>query len=189
MASVVKLECFTSAEDQTRAAIYTRDDLDMAYADGMTAGRAERQNEELQALYSGLERMVVALGAEDARRATLRDEAVQALAPILTAILDATTPAANSRRMEEALQQELQSLAGRAGPLRCRISCSPALKDMVERHLRQLGMDGVELEIREQECISLALEGGRIELSATRLAEDIRRLIDEINGDDEKWTH
>lgn len=189
MASVIKLECFTAAEDQTRAAIYTRDDLDMAYADGMTAGRSERGNEELQALHSGLERMVAALGAEDARRAALRNEAVQALAPILSAILDATVPAASSRRMEEALQHELQSLARRARPLRCRICCSPTLKEMVERHLQQLGLDGVELELREQECISLELEGGRIELSATQLAEDIRRLIAEINGDDEKWTH
>lgn len=188
--AVIKLESFTASLPGKRGgAGFTRDDLDLAYADGLADGRSQRQDEDVQSLRSGLERLAEALAADEARRAALREEAVQALAPVLSAILDMLVPSAQSRRMEEALLAELRRLAGLTAPLRCRIACNPGLRGMVERCLQEAGLDQVELEGCDSDRISLSLEGGRIEFSPDRVAQDIRALVAEITESEETWTH
>lgn len=190
MPATIKLESFALAlAGKHDGTAYTRDDLDIAYADGLADGHAQRQDKELQSLHSGLERLAEALVLDDKRRAELREEAVLALAPILTAILDVLAPSASSRRMEEALLAELRRLASLAAPVRCRIACDPALRDMIERCLKAAGLDQIQLDNGENDLIRLSLEGGRIEFSPDRVAQDIRSLIAEITESDEKWTH
>ena len=84
-------------------------------------------------LNAGLDRLARALADDEARRADLRREAVEALAPILTQILDCLAPAAQSRRLEEALTEELLRLSRAAPPLRASIACGPSLRAMSPR--------------------------------------------------------
>lgn len=188
--ALIKLESFTAALPGKRhERSYTRDDLDLAYADGLAEGRAQRREEELHSLHCSLERMAVALAEDDARRAELRDEAVAALAPVLSEILDSLAPSARSRKLEQALLDELRRLSSMSAPLRCRITCPPGLHDMVQRCLRETGLDTITPEQGDGNRINLSLEGGRIEFQPERMAQDIRALIAEITEREEKWTH
>ena len=102
-----KLESFSAAVAAQGAALtFSREALDQAFADGLAEGMARQQDEQARTLNAGLERLARALTDEDARRAELRCEAVAALAPILSQILDCLVPAADSRRLEAALTEE-----------------------------------------------------------------------------------
>jgi hypothetical protein len=193
--AVFKLESFSAAVAAQGAALtFSREALDQAFADGLAEGMARQGDEQARTLNAGLDRLARALADDEARRVDLRREAVEALAPILTQILDCLAPAAQSRRLEEALTEELLRLSRAAPPLRASIACGPSLRAMVDRCLADCGLGGIEVTATESDRISLSLQGGRIELEPARLAADIRALLTEINeakpeGDETSWTH
>lgn len=187
--AVFKLESFTAATQDAQQA-FAREALDQAFADGLAEGMARQQDEQARTLNAGLERLTRALADDEARRAELRREAVAALAPILAKILDCLAPAAESRRLEAALTEELLRLSRTAPPLRASIACGPSLRAMVDRCLAERGLEGIEVTAADSDRISLSLQGGRIELDPARVLDDIRALIAEINGNEtSSWTH
>lgn len=200
-----KLESFSAAlAAQGPQPTFTQDALDQAYADGLAHGIARQADEQARTLNAGLDHLARALADDETRRDALRHEAVGALVPILAQILDCLAPAAQSRRLEAALTQELLRLSRSAPPLRASIACGPSLRAMVDRCLADCGLDGIDVTETDAERISLSLGGGRIDLDPARVADDIRALIGEINGsnpdgttpdgpklegDDTSWTH
>ena len=188
--AVFKLESFTAAAAQGAQQVFAREALDQAFADGLAEGMARQQDEQARTLNAGLERLTRALADDEARRAELRREAVDALTPILAQILDCLAPAAESRRLESALTEELLRLSRIAPPLRASIACGPSLRAMVDRCLADCGLEGIEVTAADSDRISLSLRGGRIELDPARVLDDIRALIAEINGNEtSSWTH
>ncbi|TBN42698.1 hypothetical protein EYE42_04575 [Paracoccus subflavus] len=188
--AVLKLESFsTLSASQDAQPTFSREALDQAYADGLTDGLARQQDEQIRTLNAGLDRLVRALDDDEARLAGLRRDVIDALAPILIQILDCLAPAAESRRLEAALTEELLRLSRMAKPLRARIACGPALRAMVERCLAECGLSEIELTEADSERIALSLHGGRIDLNPADTARDIRSLIAEINGNDASWTN
>lgn len=189
--AVFKLESFSAAVAAQGAALtFSREALDQAFADGLAEGMARQEDEQARTLNAGLDRLARALADDEARRAELRREAVEALTPILGQILDCLVPGAESRRLETALTEELLRLARTAPPLRASIACGPSLRAMVDRCLADCGLEGIEVTAIETDRISLALQGGRIELDPARVADDIRALITEIHGNEtSSWTH
>lgn len=185
--AMFKLESFSTVPTGQQP-VFDQDAVDQAYANGLAEGLARQADEQMRALSAGLERICEALRDDQGRRIQLRQEAVTALTPVLEQILDCLAPAAQSRRLEEALNQQLQRLAQDARPLSIRVACGSGLRDMVERCLASLGLSEFELVTDERDRISLSLEGGHIELSPERTAGEIRALIAEIKGD-ESWTH
>lgn len=186
--AVFKLESFGAAVQGAQLAL-GRAALDQAFADGLAEGLVRQQDEQARTLNAGLERLARALVDDELRRAEIRRDAVEALAPILKPILDCLAPAAQSRRLEEALTQELLRLSHSAPPVRASIACGPSLRAMVDRCLAGRGLEGIEIVESDCDRISLSLQGGRIDLDPARIAEEIRALIAEVTGDETSWTH
>ena len=185
-----KLESFSNAvAARPVEATFTQADLDQAHADGRAQARAELEDQQLRQLQSSLEEVAASLAADEARRKQLRQEAVDALSPILHQILDLMAPPLTSRRLEEALRSELTHLAQRASPVGVEIACSARLRDMVARCLAEAGLQGIDLSDRAEDIITVTLQGGRIEFTPDSIAGDIRALIAEITQEDSTWTH
>nr|WP_111299659.1 hypothetical protein [Paracoccus saliphilus] len=185
-----RLESFSSVLlDQPTEATFTRQDLDQAYADGFAEARNQSRDEELRALGDSLERLAASLADDDARRNKMRLEAVEALSPILTQILDIMAPPSASRRLEEALRAELDRLAQRSSTLTARIACNERLRPLVERCLKDIGITGIEIDAAPADRITVTVAGGRIELTPDAIASQIRTLISEIKEDSTLWTH
>ena len=185
-----KLESFSNAVAARRVEVtYSQADLDQAHADGRAEALAEARNADLAALVAGLEQVAAGLAAEEARRREIRQEAVDALAPILHQVLDLMAPPTASRRLEEALHAELTHLAQRTEALTLRIACSDGLRPLAERCLAQAGLDAVVLEPARDDRITVTLQGGRIDFTPDGIADDIRSLIAEISQEDGTWTH
>ena len=188
--AMFKLESFSNAlTDRGAVVTFTQEDLDQAYADGRTDGRAQAEDADLRTLGAGLERLAESLAADESRRQQLRQEAVDALYPLLTQIVDLLAPPSSSRRLEEALRAELTHLAQRSQPVTARIACSDRLRALVDRCLGDAGLTGIEVEPAASDRIVVTLQGGRIEITPETIAQDIRALLEEINEDQTPWTH
>ena len=185
-----RLESFSSAGvDRGAEVTFSRQDLDQAYAEGFAEARAQSRDEDLRILGDSLERLAVSLSDDDTRRNRMRREAVEALGPILTQILDIMAPPLASRRLEEALRAELDRLAQRSSTLTARIACSARLRPLVERCLEHSGLAGIEIDATLTDRITVTIAGGRIELAPEAIAAQIRALITEIKEDGTSWTH
>ncbi|MDO5648389.1 hypothetical protein [Paracoccus sp. (in: a-proteobacteria)] len=179
--AVLKLESFA----ETRAPVeqmFSRDAVDQAHADGLAQGLARADDAQFRDLTAAITSLRDTLRDDEARRADLRREAVAALAPVLTQILDALTPSAEAARLEKTLLDELHHLAGRARPLTADIACPPALRGLVDRCLAQSGMDGVTVTDSDHTAVTLTMGAGRIEFSPEQTAANIRALIAEMTG-------
>ncbi|WP_265501948.1 hypothetical protein [Paracoccus beibuensis] len=188
--AMFKLESFSTAlTDRGAVVTFTQEELDQAYADGVADARAQAEDAELRSLGAGLAQLAESLAADEARRQQLRQDAVDALCPILTQIVDLIAPPASSRRLEEALRAELARLAQRSQPLTARIACSDRLRALVELCVAQAGLDGIEIGAAPTDRILVTLQGGRIEIAPDAIAGDIRALLEEINEDQNQWTH
>lgn len=187
--AVIKLESFSTPLRLKAEPMFSQEALDRAYSEGLNEGLTRRDDEQTRNLRAALERLTEALREDEARRAALRGEAIAALAPLLSEILDALTPSIVSQRLERVLVDEMHRLVAQTSPVRARIACSNKLRDMVERCLTETGATGVELEHSASDCISLTLQGGRIEFSQEQVSEQIRALVNEIRQDEPKWTH
>ena len=102
--ALFKLESFSNAVAARVEVTYTQADLDQAFADGVAQASAQAQDDQLRALSASLEQVAAGLAADETRRRQMRQEAVDALAPILHQVLDLMAPPLSSRRLEEALQ-------------------------------------------------------------------------------------
>ncbi|MDO5704163.1 MAG: hypothetical protein Q4G49_03700 [Paracoccus sp. (in: a-proteobacteria)] len=182
---VIKLESFSPAANMARvAASAARAALDDAYARGMADGRAARQESETVALTAALRELSQQITGDEVRRTALRHEAVAALSPILTAMLDAVAPLGTAQRLEQDLVTELSRLAQQVSPMICHITCAPALRALVERCASEAGLTGIE--ITEQplgRSVKLNITGGHIEFSHDQVVQSVRRLIAEIQED------
>lgn len=188
--ALIKLESFAAMDAGSRSEpAFSQHSLDQAYADGMAEGLVRREDEQLRTLAAGIGRLSDALAEDDVRRVALRREAVDALLPLLTEILDALTPSATSQRLERCLTEELIRLSQSAAPVRAKILCSEDQRAMVENCMGSNGGRGIEIETRATSGISLSLQGGRIEFSQEDVARQIRALIAEAKGEETTWTH
>ena len=187
--ALFKLESFSNAVAARVEVTYTQADLDQAFADGVAQASAQAQDDQLRALSASLEQVAAGLAADETRRRQMRQEAVDALAPILHQVLDLMAPPLSSRRLEGALQAELTHLAQRATPVGLRIACNDRLADMVRRCLAQAGLEGIEIAPVPQDLITVSLQGGHIDFTPDSIAGDIRALIAEITQEDSTWTH
>lgn len=188
--AMFKLESFTTALAGHGAKLcYDRQALEKAHADGVAEGLARQEDDQMRNLCAGMDRLARALSDDEQRRAALRSEAVTALSPIFDAILDNLAPAAESKRLEIALTEELSRLAQMATPLRAQIACGAGLRDLVERCLTESGLDNIEISEVPADRISLSLQGGHIEFAPDRIAAGIRALIAEIKEKETPWTH
>ncbi|TGN67268.1 hypothetical protein E4L95_05630 [Paracoccus liaowanqingii] len=184
-----KLESFSDAVAKRPVEVtFSRADLDQAFANGQSAAQAEAEDAGLRALQDGLHRLADSLAEDEARRHRLRQEAVEALSPLLHQILDLMAPPRSSHRLEEALQAELLRLSQRADPLSARIACGSGLRPMVQHCMDVAGLDGIVLDEIALDRISVTLQGGRIELAPEDIADNIRALIAEITEEDGTWT-
>jgi hypothetical protein len=188
--ALFKLESFSSAQtDQAPPMIFTQTDMDRAHAEGFAEARAQAVDAHLHALDDSLRQLARTMSDDETRRARLRSDAVQALGPILTQMLDLMAPPAASRRLEDALLGELTRLAQNSTPLVAKITCSDRLRGLVDRCLSQTGVQGVTVTTTPNDVVTVTLQGGRIELKPETIARDIRALISEIAEDDTTWTH
>lgn len=185
-----KLESFSRSAEPVEIAEVTfcRDDLDQAYTDGYAEGKAHAYDAQMQELDICLSGLAATLTDDDARRSALRAEAVATLAPILSQILDLMAPAAHSRRLEQALNTELQRLAQSAVPLKARLACGPGLRSMVEHCVRKHGLGNLEIAQIAAAKVSITVEGGRIDLTPEKIAQDVAALIADIKEEAGEWT-
>lgn len=183
--SVIKLESF--AGTPASAAMFNAAALEEAYRDGYADGRADERGQDMKSLIQQIRALTDEITDDDARRMTLRGEAVQVLSPILEQMIDALVPSSESARLERVLTMELAQLAQRGMPLSCRIACSTDDLPMVERCIAEAGADNIEVAARAGSGIRVELQGGRIEFDHDRVAADIRALIAEIKEND-AWT-
>lgn len=188
--ALFKLESFSSPTAiRPPEPTFSRDDLDQAFADGMARARAEAADAQAAALRDELARLAASLSDDADRRRVLRQEAVEALTPVLHQILDLTAPAFASRRLEEALRDELADLARRAAAPTARIACPEPLHPLVASCIADAGLEGIELIPAADDRITITLQGGRIEFDPARTVAEIRALILEITEDTNPWTH
>ncbi|TJZ92542.1 hypothetical protein FA743_06660 [Paracoccus gahaiensis] len=187
--ALFRLESFSPAAASRPVEVsFSREDLDRAFADGQAAALAEVEDAGLRALQDGLHRLSDILAEDEARRRQMRQEAVEALAPLLHQIIDLMAPPLSSRRLEEALQAELMRLSQRADPLSARIACSSGLRPMVQHCVEAAGLGSIVLDEIAEDRIAVTLQGGRIQLAPTEIADSIRALIAEITEEDAPWT-
>ncbi|MBM3603957.1 MAG: hypothetical protein FJX25_04180 [Alphaproteobacteria bacterium] len=185
-----KLESFSTAVAAREVEeTFTRQDLDQAYADGFAQAQALAEDAALRSLIEGLEQLSRSLADDEDRRRSLRQEAVDALAPILTQIVDLMAPPLTSRRLEDALRDELARLAARGTALAAQITCSEPLRALVDRCLADTGLSGITINPSPADQITVSLQGGRIELTPDTIARDIRAVLEELSEDTETWTH
>ncbi|MDN5569059.1 MAG: hypothetical protein L0G27_10025 [Paracoccus sp. (in: a-proteobacteria)] len=188
--AIFKLESFSEAlPDQGPPMIFTQHDLDRAYAQGAEDATAKAGDAQLRALDDALSGLARTMSDDETRRAHLRSDAVQALGPILSQIMDLMAPPLTSGRIEDALLGELTRLAQNSTPLVARIACSDRLRAMVERCLAQTGLQSITIAPAATDTITVTLQGGRITLDPDTITRDIHALISEITEDDTTWTH
>lgn len=188
--AMFKLESFSNAAvEQAPPMIFTQADLDRAFAEGAEEATLKAQDDQLRALDAALVQLARTMADDETRRAQIRSEAVQALAPILTQVLDLVAPSASAGRMEQALTRELARLAQEATPLVAQIACSDRMRAMVDRCLHQTGLQSIAIGPATTDTITVTLQGGRITLDPDTITRDIRALISEITEDDTTWTH
>ena len=189
--AMFKLESFSRQPEQLAPGeqVFSRDAFDQAYMDGYGAGQAETREAQLAELSQAIAVLAASLADDEARRAVLRAEAVAALLPLLSQVLDVMAPAAVSQRLEQALAAELSRLSERAAPLRARISCGAGLMALVGELLDRHGLSGIEISQTACPQVVIALEGGRIELDPAQAATEIAALIAEITQESASWTH
>ena len=185
-AAMFRLESF--AAPPAPEPVFTRADLDAARAEGHAAGLAQAQDEQAAAATRALTALAASLSDDDARRGALRDEAVEALSPILRQILRAMAPPAISARIEDALRHELRRLAADTRPQVARIACGPRLRAMLNRCLADAGLTGIQLQDRPDDRLVIDLQGGRIEYDPERVMADLLTILDDIQKDDTTWT-
>lgn len=176
-----RLESFSAPQTTPRPEpVFLQADIDQAFSDGLAKGAASTADEQLRHLEAGLSRLTEALRADNDRMIAIRRQAVSALAPVLEALLDGLSPAAQSRRLEEALQLELERLAATPAPLRASITCGTRQVGMVRSCIEAMGLEEIDLIESSEDRINLELHGGRIEISATQISRDIKALLAEL---------
>lgn len=176
--ALIKLESFSAGPGA--AVRFTRDAVDQAYRDGFGDGQRSGDENDRKLLAQKLTELAVQLADEEDRRRAVRAEAVQALTPILSEILESMAPSDQSKRLEDALTAELARLAQLAAPVHCRIDCPADLREMVDRCIAEAGLTSFDLNESGGDRITLSLQGGRIEFDKAAIATGIRDLIAEI---------
>ncbi|MDM7457945.1 MAG: hypothetical protein P3W94_001000 [Paracoccus sp. (in: a-proteobacteria)] len=156
---------------------YCRDDVDQAYADGYATGRSDATEAQIEDLHRALAALSAVMAEDDARRNALRQEAVDALLPVLEQIIDLMAPVEISRRIEETLADELRRLAHGAAPVHAQILCGPSLRGLVRESLKAHDLHRIQIIDIDEPVIRIRLEGGRIEIAPEQVAKNIAAVI------------
>lgn len=182
---VIKLESFAPASSMSRVAVAAaRAALDEAYERGIADGRIAQRDGETIALTAAMAELAKQLAADELRRNELRQEAVKALAPLLSAVLDAVAPLGTAARLERDLADELARLARQIPPTSCQIACSAEMRPLVERCAAAADLPAVGIvEQPLGQTVRLSLQGGHVEFSQDQIVQSLRRLIAEIQED------
>ncbi|MBU2956819.1 hypothetical protein Q4511_14855 [Paracoccus sp. 1_MG-2023] len=185
--AVFRLESFgaTAAPEP----VFTRADLEAARAEGRQAALAEAQAAQHRDLTRALTELSAFIADDESRRRALRDEAVEALAPVLRQIVMVMAPLSASARMETALMAELNRISGEAPPLSAHITCSRDLRAMLDRCLAGTGLADITVTECDDGRLDLILQGGRIGFDPERVTRDLLEILEDIQKDDTTWTH
>lgn len=176
--AIVKLESF--AATGLAAARFSRQAIEQAYAEGFEDGQADAISHDREKLCADILALSDLLKAEQARRTELHQQAVAALAPILSEIVDCVASAGTPQRLEAQLLDELTQLASQARPLQCKISCPETARSLVQHCIDASGASGIVIEPTPAQTISLKLSGGHIEFDKQAAIQSIRHLIEEL---------
>lgn len=182
IANVIKLESFTTPvpESETPVGTFFQKDIDQARAEGIAEGLLQSEDKSAATLCEALESLGKVLEISEEQRSVIHKEAVSALIPVLSEIVDALAPALVSQRLERILKAELTRIAHLAEPMRVRLSCSKSLHEIVKIWIAETGISEIELDTNPTEGITLSHTGGNINFSQDKITTEIRRLIDEI---------
>lgn len=176
--AIVKLRSF--AATGLAAARFSRQAIEQAYAEGYEDGQTDAISDERSKLSREIAALSDLLTQEQARRHQLHQQAVAALAPILSEIVDCLAGSGLPQQLEAQLQGELSRLASQARPIQCKIICPETARPMVMQCIDAVGASGIAVETAPGDVISLKLIGGHIEFDKQAAIRSIRGLIDEL---------
>lgn len=188
-ATAIKLESFISAKAQAAPEpLFTREELEQTRAEAFEEGKNQSRGDEVGQLCAGLERLAQSLDDNLKLRNKIRCETTEAVAPLLSGVIETLAPLNASPRITEALTAELKRLAKDAQPINVRIACNAQLDELVKQCIAEAGLSGIELDETESDRISLSFSGGEIEFSNEKIAQGIKELIEEILENPDTWT-
>lgn len=182
--AVFRLESF-SEPDGAGDEDLRRDELAIAYRDGLAEGRALGFSAELRALTEAIGALGLAM--EDARAtwAEAERQTVAGMMPALAEIIDVLAARPDSAGLEAALRDEFLWLAGQATPPGWHILCPPTMEAMVRRCALDAGIGEPDIRSAAEGCeASIILDQGRSAFSKLQVAQHFRDLIAELQEDD-----
>ncbi len=182
--AVFRLESFTTDSTPTRE-MTRRDELAIAYRDGLAEGRAMGFSDELRALTEAIGALGLVVTDAKALWAEAERETVAGLMPVLSEIVTALAAQADSAGIEAALRDELLWLAGQATPPGWHILCPPDMEAMIRRCAAAAGIGEADIRIGpEGEEASIIFDQGRSAFSKQQVAQHFRDLIAELQEDE-----
>ena len=180
MGALLQLERFDlGAEKASPPPVFAQSDLEAAFADGLSQGRREAEALQLDQLCAALRGLSERLKAESAARLAAGE--VQALAPLIGALLDGIMPAVARARLEAALLAELRQVAASVAPLTVKIRCGPDMAAFTAACLAMTGIEAIGIDPSGREgCIEAEMLGGTATWEVARVAEQLRGLVLEM---------
>ena len=182
MGALLQLERFDpGAEKASPPPVFAQSDLEAAFAEGLSQGRREAEALQLDQLCAALSGLSERLEAESAARLAAGEGQVQALAPLVGALLDGIMPAVARARLEAALLTGLRQLAASVTPLTVKIRCGPDMAAFTAACLAMTGIEAIGIDPSGPErCIEAEMLGGTATWEVARVAEQLRALVLEM---------
>ena len=178
--AVFRLESFSAPDEPGREAL-RRDELALAYRDGLAEGRAQGFSAELRALTEAIGALALSMGDARVLWVEAERQAVAGIMPALAEIIAVLAGRPDPAGLEAALCDEFLSLAGQATPPGWHILCPPAMEAMVRRAALAAGIDAPDIRgSAGEDEVSIILDQGRSAFSTPQVAQHFRDLLAEL---------
>lgn len=178
--AVFRLESFSAPDEASRETV-RRDELALAYRDGLAEGRAQGFSAELRALTEAIGAFGQVMSDAQAIRAEAERETVAGLMPVLAEIIAVLAARPESAGLEAALCDEFLRMAGQATPPGWHILCPPAMEAMIRRCALAAGIAEPDIRIgSEGDDAAIILDQGRSAFSTRQAAQHFRDLLAEL---------
>ncbi|WBU53130.1 hypothetical protein [Paracoccus sp. SCSIO 75233] len=180
MTSVLRLEDFAAPlpepanpQDERLAAEYQR---------GLTDGETRARDLAISELTDALHAVMEALETGDALRQRIIDETLNAVTPVLQAIVVQLAASADDR-LVAAIMSELRRLGTGGEKTTCRISAPARLTERITDQLDAASLGRITLLPGPD--TEICFEGGRITINPDELTRDISETLSEITRREE----
>jgi len=182
MGALLQLERFDlGAEKAAPPPVFAQSDLEAAFAEGRVRGQLEAEAQRIDQLCAELKELSDRLRAEAAARIALGEGQVQAIAPLIEALLEGVLPAVARARLEAALLGELRQLAASVTPLEVRIRCGADMAAFVADCLAATGIAAVGIDpAGPKGTVHADLLGGTAVWDVAEVAGQLRGLVREM---------